>query len=538
MKQILFCAKISAASVLLFFSGTLTFALGEDILTFGGAEGWGQFKLRDGITELEQLAPYKALALNSAANDFDESVDMSVSFDEMNTFSDSTGHYILEVPETVYSAGTSKARFGGGAAVFSGALTATAYKNQADAGDVIIRARGNEALFSKGRNIGDFSIEFWLYPLSMENGEEPLNWTAAAIGGAYQIQNLSCSVSKNRMEWNFENFFFEPASLSNGNNTAARSVPVHLSSSTPVIPKRWSHHILRFESKTGLLEYLINGVLEDVRYTTASGSENGSVFLPLVGERGEFALGRRFNGMIDNVRVYSRFVENPEARRYPRGGWTQSDPIDLGAQNSSVIRIDAAGGAYNTLKGGIRNKKDAQDPFNFPGGAQMRFFIRASVSKYEWSDDQWRTFIPGNVISAVKGRYIELAVQFYPGGDFETTPYLEEISVVSVRESPPAPPSALRVLPKDGAVELSWKQSKDENAAGYLVYYGSASGNYLGDEASPAPSPIDVGKQNSISIDNLKNGVLYYFSISAYDKSGQIGDYSREVSARPLRMIE
>jgi hypothetical protein len=517
-----------------FLAGASVFALGESVLKFGGREGWSKFHRREGIAEMEQLSPYKALALNSAAKKDDPSLDMALLFDESGIFTDSTGHYEPQIAEAVYRAEPSRARFGSGAAVFSGAMSAD-YKNQADAGTILLRARGPGALFSAGRNTGDFSIEFWFYPVSMGNGEEPFSWTATASGGSYQVQNLECVVSKNCLEWNFENFFFEPAVKS---NTPPKSVTIKLSSSTPIIPKHWSHHLIRFDAETGLLEYLVNGVLEDVRYTTISGLENDAVFLPIVGERGNFTLGRRFNGMIDNVYIYSRFVEQAETRRYPKDGWALSDPIDLGAQNSSVIRVDAKGGAYNVSKGSIRGKPGARDPFNFPGNAQMQFFIRASDSKYSWNDKEWHTFIPGTEINTVKGRYIEIAAQFYPGGDFETTPYLEEIDVVFVKESPPEPPPALIAEAKDGAVELLWQQSKDAKAAGYLVYYGSVSGNYFGEGASTGSSPIDVRKQNSITIDNLKNGVLYYFSVSAYDNSGQTGDYSREVSARPLRMIE
>ncbi|MDR0409144.1 MAG: hypothetical protein LBH18_01915, partial [Spirochaetaceae bacterium] len=428
--------------------------------------------------------------------------------------------------------GAARARFGAGAAIFSGTMSDPSYENQADTGSLRIIARGANALFSAGREIDDFSIEFWLYPISMENGEEPCSWTAATDNGT---QNLNCSVSKNRMEWKFENFFFEPAVQL---NSPVKSIMVMLGSSTPIIPKKWSHHLLRFNAETGLLEYLVNGVLEDVRHTTASGSEGGSVFLPRVGERGSFALGRRFNGIMDSVYIHSRFVEETEIHRYSSGGWARSGPVDLGMQSSSVIKVDAVGGAYNILSKKIRKNIGARDPFNFSGGAQMQFFIRSSSSRYVWDDDGWRVFIPGSEINAVKGRYIELAVWFYPGGDFETTPYLEEISVTFVKEPPPEPPFVVRAIPKDGAVELSWKPSKDENTAGYLVYYGGASGNYFGEGASHGDSPIDAGNQTSISIDNLRNGVLYYFSVSAYDNLRQTGDYSVEVSARPLRMIE
>jgi hypothetical protein len=242
--------------------------------------------------------------------------------------------------------------------------------------------------------------------------------------------------------------------------------------------------------------------------------------------------------MIDHFRIYSRFVEEAELNRYPYNGRALSTPIDLGTKNSVVLRVDAVGGIYNAFAGNMKAKGSPKDAFSFEGGAQMRFFIRASDSPYRWDEKAWRSFTPGSRLSALRGRYIELAVDFYPGGDFETTPYLEDISVIFAQKAAPAPPAHLLATPRDGAVELSWKPSKDESAAGYLVYYGDGSGNYLGDGAALGPSPIDVGKQTSVNIDNLKNGTLYYFSVSAYDDLGMPGDYSREISVLPLRVFE
>jgi hypothetical protein len=85
---------------------------------------------------------------------------------------------------------------------------------------------------------------------------------------------------------------------------------------------------------------------------------------------------------------------------------------------------------------------------------------------------------------------------------------------------------------------LSWRQSPDLNA-GYLVFYGTASGNFFGSGASAGPSPIDVGTDTSIRLEGLNNGTLYYFAIAAYNRSDpvQIGIYSYEVNARPLRSL-
>jgi hypothetical protein len=99
-------------------------------------------------------------------------------------------------------------------------------------------------------------------------------------------------------------------------------------------------------------------------------------------------------------------------------------------------------------------------------------------------------------------------------------------------------------LARDGAVELSWRESPEQDTAGYLVYYGTSPGDYFGAgavvESIRVSSPIDAGKRTSLRIDGLRNGVLYYFALSAYDwvNPDHGGEFSREVSARPLRMVE
>ena len=58
--------------------------------------------------------------------------------------------------------------------------------------------------------------------------------------------------------------------------------------------------------------------------------------------------------------------------------------------------------------------------------------------------------------------------------------------------------------------------------AGYKVYYGLASGNYTG--------TIDAGNVTTCRIDNLVEGLTYYFAVTAYDTSGNESTYSEEQS--------
>lgn len=79
------------------------------------------------------------------------------------------------------------------------------------------------------------------------------------------------------------------------------------------------------------------------------------------------------------------------------------------------------------------------------------------------------------------------------------------------------------------SASLSWGASSSNvdgtsmnDLAGYRVYYGTSSGNYT--------NSVDIGIANSVVIDNLTPGSVYYFVITAYDSSGNESGYSAEVS--------
>ena len=59
---------------------------------------------------------------------------------------------------------------------------------------------------------------------------------------------------------------------------------------------------------------------------------------------------------------------------------------------------------------------------------------------------------------------------------------------------------------------ISWAANTETDLAGYRVYVGTSPGSYN--------TTIDVGKVTSYSLANLKSGVTYYFTVTAYDTSG------------------
>ncbi|MDR1466137.1 MAG: hypothetical protein LBI40_00735 [Treponema sp.] len=509
--------------VVFIFLSCRLFAIGEQILKIGADAGWSLFEKRNGVTESESQRPWNVLSL-APVKPTPLNADMVIGFDEDNpsNFYDKQSRYAVEVQGRVSQAGALSARMGKGAARFFGGK------------GVSVKPASPAAQFSPGGYWGDFSIEFWALPFNMGNGEQVLQWSATTRStNGYLSQRIQCISLKNRFQWTFSGFFTAPGSTTRQEIVLQQEII--LAGTSSITPKTWSHHIIRFDSQTGLLEYLVNGQPEAVAYATSTTKEGGEVYPPLIGENGVLVLGEGFIGLMDEFCLYSGFTDATTAKYPGAGGRAETQSIDLGEPNSTVLRVDASAGRMFIRNNTPHSEFVGRNVRRFPDDSELQFFIRTSESPYAWADD-WSVFTPGKNLTDIRGRYIQIAVQFYPSGDGEASPYLDELNIAYKPDDPPLPPTMVTAIAKDGAVVLAWKNSPDIDTLGYFVYYGAHTGEYFGEDALQGVSPIDVGNKAGVRIDGLKNGTLYYFAVSAYDQltPPHLGMFSRETSARPL----
>jgi hypothetical protein len=74
----------------------------------------------------------------------------------------------------------------------------------------------------------------------------------------------------------------------------------------------------------------------------------------------------------------------------------------------------------------------------------------------------------------------------------------------------------------DKTVELAWDPNPETNIAGYRLRYGPASGSYT--------NTVDAGNSLSATATGLDGGTTYYFTVVAYNTTGQSSPNAAEIS--------
>ena len=482
--------------ILLLFAGAVLF--GQEI-TIGMDDAWSLVELAENVSFRDGRRGYLDAVLGDNEYRVDGETDLLLHFDQ-SRLRDEAGRYAV-VPDGVDV--TSDYRWlGRGTAVFRRPT------------DTLELHAGAGALFEPGTLWSDFSLEFWLYPANLEEGETVFLWMGSRWRDQRPVQQeVRVSVSNRTLTWSFVNFFL-PEDQS--------ELTIELSGRRSLIPRDWHHHMVRFDASTGLLEYLVDGLPEDVTHVSPTRREDGTVYVPYVGEAsGRVSqLGVGFIGFIDEMRLSRRRVESPQLQRVsPRPGSLVTRPIDLQFDESAVHSIGAR--------------------YDAPGRSEIRLYYLVN-DRRDTIEGEWVPFAPGERFDpAPTGRFLRVRVEFLPGAPGDDRPSLSWLRANVELDTPPSAPATLVADADDGRVRLDWTEVPETDVQGYLVYYGTNTGRYFGVAADAGPSPIDVGNVTSITLDGLENGRLYYFAVSAYDASRSVasGNLSREVTARPSQRL-
>ncbi|MCF7928635.1 MAG: hypothetical protein K9L68_06650 [Spirochaetales bacterium] len=392
------------------------------------------------------------------------------------------------------------------------------------------------ALFAPGSRWEDFTLQFWMNPLLLEDGEVLFHWYAP--GTAEQsAQEFRISIYQRSIRVLIRGIF---------QDTEGNPVSIEMDSRMPMVPETWYHHTLRFDSTTGLIELMQNGDTAAISYANPTAEtryprETGRVYLPHVEEREEASLriGSSYTGLIDELHM-SRDFQKPSLLSYAGEGIMESSIIDFGYTGSELLGIEAE---YST-----------------PGATGIQFFYRISdrredLTSYRTdfeSQENWKAFEPGGFndspaslepAAGRQGRFLQFRVALLPDGEGLVSPSLHSMKILYEPDLPPSPPLRVNGEAMNAAVRISWSRVLTPDVAGYRIYYGTEPGRYRWSIEVPAEggdAPMQSYIVGSGSDRRLENGRLYYFSVTTYDDAepAHEGDFSREIAVRPSSVLE
>lgn len=474
-------------------------------MTLGGKNGWPQLEVADNVTTGKGRYGYQCLELKTNAASPDYDTDLILNFeDPLNPIAH--GNYRIE-ENNLQRVGNTELGKAAGLSRDNGGMT----------------IKGAEGTFFGTEGLcGSFSIDFWLNPSVSENGEVIFQWHSSRTVESHIIyQMITAGFEGGHLKWNLSNIFdaFYP-----GNQNLA------LEGSTTIVPGTWSRHILSYDAETGLLEYLVNGYVEDLKFITSTGHEGGDVSLVLLGVPANFDLCPQYTGKIDDFRIKKAAYSLPQFQNAENAG---------SIEHMKYVR---SGGYFRTRPimvsaGSVLDSIEAE--VNQPSQTDITFYVRSGDNRYNWTDTypEWKVVEPGESLSDVTGLFFQVAADLYPDGNGDNTPSITSIKLNYTELPLPLPPFSVSAVAGDGSVTLKWNYSVDETAGGYYIYYGNRSGEYLGRIAVEGASPINVGNTTTFTLNGLENGTIYYFAVATWSRINDsvIGELSREVFARPKK---
>ncbi len=480
-------------------------SLQAEKMILGGKSGWPEFLESVNITAGKGRYGYDCIQLSTNSFMDDEYTDLLMNFENQAVPVTAGGYSVRRnsmkhTNAAVMGKGAGLSRNTGGISLFGAPGT----------------------LFGSEGPVGSFSIEFWLSPSVSENGETVFEWqTSKKEESGLVPQTLNAVFRGGHLEWTADNLF-----------GPGESGEIILRGTSTVVPDRWSCHALSYDCDTGIFEYIVNGITEDIKYITPTGTEDGTPALAVLGTPSEISLCTEFTGKMDDFRILRRPYSPPDYQTAENaGGQTRMTYTPHGGRFVTKPIMFASGAVINSVSAVT----------DTPDQTGIDLYIRSGDNYYSWTADspEWIPISEAGRTKNTKGLYVQISAELYPDGNGTATPSVTEIEIEYTEIPRPLPPFTVSAEAGNGCVTLNWNYSVDENAGGYYIYYGNRPGEYLGRQAAEGSSPINAGNRTSFKLTGLENGKIYYFAISSWSKTDEriTGELSAEVFARPLERL-
>jgi hypothetical protein len=375
---------------------------------------------------------------------------------------------------------------------------------------------GKNSIFQSGVITGSFTIDFWMYPVHFSNND-----VIFRVGSHYfdrledkvEEQAMSLVLNNGKLIWEFTNIF---------ESEKFHKDLIKLESFDIMMPEKWSHVNLGFDSYSGVLTMTVDGKEVSAALATVDGSRDSSVLNLKFNQANkcDIKIAPSFYGALDEFYILNDSLETSSERYDDDGGVILSNVIEL-----------EEGGVYISKITPSDTKKNNTDILYYYRYSDSPFAPEEEFSK----NIKWHILGTENPYSS-KVRFIQWKIMFLPGNNSDYSPRFRGLAMVYDKNLPPSKPAGIKFIAGDGKVRIKWMKNSEKDIKGYKIYYGRKSGYYFGKDASEGASPIDIGLKNEVEITGLRNNVIYYFTITAYDDENKTheSEFSDEVIVRPL----
>ncbi|MGL4524674.1 MAG: fibronectin type III domain-containing protein [Spirochaetia bacterium] len=332
-----------------------------------------------------------------------------------------------------------------------------------------------------------FTIDFWVYPMRMSDGERVFEYSAMIDreGGSI-TQSIVADFEKGRIVWYFQNIF---------SDIRGNLIDLNLSGQ-PIVKNKWHRHTLRYESQLGMLEVLDNDNVTDVTHATPTRTESADVYEPnwRTAKQQLLVIGE-FSGYLDDFRILPYYQDQFVNARYADRGSLITEPYDL------------RGKKFQSFKLVGQNERDSS--------FQTYLRFASYKSDFQYGNVPWQKYLSGEVYRGPTDRFVQFRVDFFAGIASQSSPVLRDMLITQEVVPPPPTPGRIIFEKRANGVLLKWSPIYTGNVTGYKVYFGDQPRNYFGDSASIS-SPVDVGNVTEYYLEGLTPGKLYYFSLTSY----------------------
>ncbi len=346
---------------------------------------------------------------------------------------------------------------------------------------------------------------------------------------------------------------------------------------------RWYHFMLSFNRVSGKLAGYLNGEEEDIIYLSEDQEPYNGVFVPAFGARDkkggfrclEFpaaVIGKNFTGYIDEFRITridSAGLEDTGIaadKNYKDLAMIERIPVNIeGVITSPVYSFKDTGTKVLSFSWERKNRKNTFIWMEFRIYDRLFYANDSELKWYRIKRDQRNIYLKKNSWgNYLRGKYYQWRAHLVASPDGKNSPLLYDVRLKYVRDNPPGIPQFVEVVQiGDQFIKLKWKKNAEADIYGYKIYYGvkpgiydgiitKINGRHIGNGLSKG-NYIEVKITNKLINENrlndkrmlltypfIRNNVLYFFAISAYDTYrpgtpfNHESQLSKEVSGRPF----